>query len=229
MARGRFRRRSFRRGRQQVASAFAPARIGGGHLNWEAAGTTCWDQLRVAFPLLGPAYTVACIDGGNVAYTTQGLVLIPINENRGTVTLLRVRGFLGCERNADNQSTTPTLRDDTVHFILQLVPKERLVIGGVDGDQLLSGNLAADMENNRIIMQWVAPPGGEYATPYNASAAAAGGSAMWFREIDVRTKRRFNRPEWALVLSATTTDPSGFEKNLVYANFRMLFRADDGI
>lgn len=212
------------------ASAFAPAKSGGGHLDWEGAGTTCWSTIENVFPLVGNTYPVAC-DGSNVDYQTRGLILIPLNEARGTVTLLRVRGFLGILKNEQNGTSQTDVRNGTVHFMLQLVPRDPDVVTTPDAAQLLSGNKAADQESNRIIMQWVATAGLSMhgSSETEGAAAPVGGWAAWFREIDVKTKRRFHRAQWALIFSATGTVASFDNVNRVYLNTRMLFRADDGI
>jgi len=223
------RRRAFGRRRRAVASAFAPAKSGGGNLTWEAAGTTCWSTIDQVFGSKGTLYQVEC-DGEPVDYRTYALVLIPINTNRGTVTLLRVRGYLGCASKNFGNVDQSELREQTVHFMLQLVPHEPTLINNIDATQLLSGNLATNQESNRIIMQWIRTVGGEFVTQHSfTDPVAPNGDSVWFREIDVRTKRRFDRTQWALALTATTTEPGGFEVNRVFANFRMLFRTDDGI
>jgi len=101
------------------ATAFAPAKSGGGNLSWEAAGTTCWSTITNVFGLATSTYNITC-DGQQTAYNTFGLVLIPINETRGTVSLLRVRGYLGTHA-AGSPGNGAELREHTVHFILQLV------------------------------------------------------------------------------------------------------------
>jgi len=227
------RRRTFRRrGMKRAASAFAPAKSGGGHLDWEASGTTCWSIIDNVFPLKGTTYGITC-DGAQVDYQTMGLVLIPLNEARGTITLLRVRGYLGCANSTITGANQDFLRRHTVHWMLQLVPRDPDLVTTPAALQLLSGNKSADQESNRIIMQWVSFYGGEYGAQFAVEdpipPAAFVEANTWFREIDVRTKRRFLRAQWALVLSATTVFPESFEENRVYANFRMLFRADDGI
>jgi len=223
------RRRAFRRrGMKRSASAFAPAKSGGGHLDWEASGTTCWSLIQTVFPLANIVYNVQC-DGAPVAYQTVGLVLIPLNEARGTVTLLRVRGYLGTENGEVGATTPEELRDGTVHYMLQLVPRDPDLITTPQGSQLLSGNKAPDQESNRIIMQWIAGPGGEYSTFTGEPGGATPNSSLrWFREVDVKTKRRFLRAQWALVLSATAT-VNALEQVRAFVNLRMLFRADDGI
>lgn len=224
--RRRARRGGFRR-RRPVASAFAPARSGGGHLDWEAAGTTCWDPISSNFSLASNTYDVVC-DSGNVQYITLGLILVPIVATRGIVTLLRVRGFLGTAFDQMATEDPVTLRNRTCHFMLQMVPKDQANVNVPDGFQLLSGNLAANQESNRILNQWVATTSGMHATVEQSDGVTSSSEAQWFREIDVRVKRRFHRPQWALVLSATI--PSAAQDSIkVYANFRMLFRADDGM
>jgi len=230
MARGRFRRRGFRR-LKRSATAFAPAKSGGGNLTWEAAGTTCWSTIDPIFNFKSPQYEIVC-DGATETYATYGLILIPINTSRGTVTLLRVRGFLGVSDGEIYNNNPAGLREKTVHFMLQLVPHEPTQINTFDATQLLSGNLATNQESNRIIMQWVRGPGGDHSTPgLDPSDPGIPNTRQntWFREIDVRTKRRFDRTQWGLVLSASVKDPEGAEENRVYVNFRMLFRTDDGI
>lgn len=170
-------------------------------------------------------------DGDQVDYQTRGLVLIPINQNRGTVTLLRVRGFLGSYTEPIGSLAGNELRDHTMHFMLQLVPARPGLVNVPDGIQLLSGNLAPDQESNRILQQWVYPPGGAYGSGGNITEFGASGQAHTtnFKEIDVRVKRRFARAQWALVLSATSSVVAFDTLNRVYCNFRMLFRTEDGI
>lgn len=208
-------------------SAFAQSKSGGGNLTWEAAGSTCWSIVSNTMSLVTTSYNIVC-NGDDQAYTTFGLVLIPINETRGTVTLHRVRGFLGWTRDArpDNEAED---REHTGHFILQLVPKLRHAVSPStpDQEQLLSGNLADDQESIRIIHQWVAYPAGEHGIMVNGDAVNSNKSA-WFREVDVKSKRRFNRAEYALVLSCTLRSNVA-DIARYYANLRMLFRADDGL
>lgn len=225
-----FRRRrrfgGFRR-RRQVASAFAPAKAGAQNLGWEAAGTTCWSNIEQVLPLAGDQYNVTC-DGAAVPYQTRGLILIPVNDVRGTVTLMRVRGFLGTF-NIDVAQSQADLRNRTVHFLLQLVPKDPDLVNTPDGLQLLSGNKVVDQESNRIIAQWVClPSAGQYGV-VRSEGTGTGDLATMMQEVDVRVKRRFARSQWALVLSATTT-VAGFDGiTRMYSNFRMLFKTGDGI
>jgi len=209
------------------ASAFAPAKSGGGNLHWESSGTTCWETVDQGFPLDGDAFNVTCSDA-TVLHRTRGLALLNPDNARGVVTLLRVRGFLGVNWD-DVPLNQVALRNTLVHFILQLVPRDPDLVNAPDEKQLLSGNRTPDQESNRILNQWVAVPFGQHGT---VSAAVAGGQSdecFWFQEIDVRVKRRFSRTQWALVISATTTDLAGAEQARVYVNFRQLYRADDGL
>jgi len=210
------------------ATAFAPAKSGGGNLSWEAAGTTCWSTITNVFGLATSTYNISC-DGQQTAYNTFGLVLIPINETRGTVSLLRVRGYLGTHL-AGSPGNGAELREHTVHYILQLVPKLRHATAPSlpDQEQLLSGNLADDQESIRIIHQWVAFPAGEHGLTVTSDGAGQPAETYWWREVDVKSKRRFNRAEYALVLSATIRSNVADLIN-AYANLRMLFRADDGL
>lgn len=216
-------RRPFRRMRRG-ASAFAPARAAGGSLHWEAAGTTCWSLAEDVFPLQSLAYPVTC-DGDQFNYETRGLILIPLNQTRGTVTLRRVRGFIGHRCLTASIDDNVSVRDRFLHWMLQLVPREPTAVETPAGNQLLSGNLAPDQENNRILAQWTSPFG-----EHGFWQQSVGVNILnWCREIDVKSQRRFTRSEWALVLSITTT-VAGFDtKNRVYANLRMLFSAGDGL
>jgi len=221
------RRRTFRRrGLKRSASAFAPAKSGGGHLDWEAAGSTCWSHPEQVMPLENIVYGVTC-DGAQVDYQTRAMILIPLNEARGTVTLLRVRGYLAMRNNVGGEgfAVPASARNSTLHWMLQLVPRDPDLVTTPQGSQLLSGNKAPDQESNRIIMQWVSVPDqyAHFATPETEL------QFMWGREIDVKTKRRFLRAQWALCLSITAPVAAFDELNRIYANLRMLFRADDGI
>jgi len=212
-------RRGFRRvgRRRQRASAFAPARVGPQNLGWEAAGSTCWDLANTEFGLI-QSQNIDC-NGVQTQYDTLGMVLIPGNVTRGTVTLKRVKAHIGFFQEAVNP-TQLRFQLNTFQCLLQLVPLS-------DGQPfgMLAANNAGDLESNRIIwrqtMHYASTPTGVPFTGVDAWGIA-------WSDIDVKSQRRFSRAQWALVFTCTAL-ATWQDETRIYANFRMLFATGDGM
>jgi len=166
----------------------------------------------------GESIVIDC-NGVQTQYDTLGMVLIPGNVTRGTVTLKRVKAHIGFFQEAVNP-TQLRFQLNTFQCLLQLVPLS-------DGQPfgMLAANNAGDLESNRIIwrqtMHYASTPTGVPFTGVDAWGIA-------WSDIDVKSQRRFSRAQWALVFTCTAL-ATWQDETRIYANFRMLFATGDGM
>lgn len=148
--------------------------------------------------------------------------MVPVNVTRGVVTLERVRGTI--EIYFDVAELTSNLDNWFVHMSLQLVPARD---GAVDAASALSCNNAADQESNRIIWQRLYTPdtGGTITSPGPLERHT---SVFSGQEVDVKSKRRFDRSTWALAL-VYVCDNVADGIHLFQGNMRALFRSSDSL
>jgi len=205
-----FRRRTRRFGRRRtVAGAFAPALRGGRSIAWESLAQAA-GSLPGIFPTLPQAAGT---------FTTRHRVLLPENVTRGVVTLERVRDSIQIWAN----ETNPVVFEQFCTIGLQLVP----TVGGaiISTAQLLVPTNAADLESNRWIWR-------RSYMPHTRFIEVATAQVPWCRgqdpEIDIKSRRRFNRAMWALYLTviADTTFETSIRMNI---DLRALFRTGDGL
>lgn len=208
------RHRRQRTGLKRPASAFAPgAGRDGKMISWEQLDSTNNPVgLTTAFP------TLAFATGAN---QTRFTTLMPPNVTRGAVTLERIRGgisvFPGVVELAADFLNWPLM------LTIQLVP---LADGAILDAAVLSAKNSADMESNRIIWQRsYYPEGGGTIT---APGALERHSCPNNGDVDVKSRRRFDRAEWALLLTCDN-DSSVSTATVISINLRGLFRAADGL
>lgn len=188
---------------RRPASAFAPAMSGGRSLGWES--------------LANVSGTNAAVFNVVTAATILSRVLLPENLTRGVVTLERIRGcvfFVG----ADNDFTA--FGDEFITAGIQLVP---LVNGVVPVQSVLDPDNAGDLESNRWIWRCTYGPANQYASATITRAVCYTPPSS---EIDVKSRRRFNRSAWALYMTVTGPGVTQFNTNLT---IRALFRSGDGM
>jgi len=190
-------------------SAFAPSRAGQGrNLTWESL-------IRPTTPVtIFNLFTTSGPGGATQRLST----MIPINVTRGVVTLERIRGSIQIWfRDADVVAAV----DWFVHLSIQLVPARA---GVVDlNSSLLSAN-ASDVESNRFV----------WRKSYTAPLTSVSG-ILYTRciqdnafEIDVKSRRRFDRATWALVISAEGS-ANALAEHFIQVDLRALFRAPDAL
>lgn len=197
------------------ASAFAPAVGGGGKtIAWEALSVFFAPQnLPTSFP------TVAAVVAGQ---TLRFVSLIPENVTRGTVTLERIRGSIYTHWASSIIDSGGQRIHLPVPYTIQLVPVQN---GVVALDSVLDGRNAADLESNRIIWRGVI-----YPDLNTADGSAIDGIRVYSHviELDIKSRRRFDRATWALVFAVSFDT---VQEVLVFtgSDMRALFRTADGI
>jgi len=199
---------------KKPASAFAPAMAGGRTIAWEALGVFFTPQpLDVAFPVTS-----------NVAagITTRFQSLLPENVTRGTVTLERIRGRFFTLWDTAIIAAVNGEQMLAVPYLIQLVPIQD---GTIALDSVLDGRNAADLESNRIIYR-----GTIYPNMPDASGALVDAVRHYSQEtiIDIKSKRRFDRATWALIMSVSFDTVN--EVKVRHGNsLRALFKSADGV
>jgi len=165
-----------------------------------------------AFPTL--AFSVG---GESIRFVT----LIPANVTRGVVTLERIRGHIQLYWNGAQLAAN--FDRFFVKLGIQLVPVRNGVI--LDAS-VLSLNNSADQENNAIVWQrsYYPDTGGTITAPGAVELHTQKQSSV----VDVKSRRRFDRALWALVLSANVT--AAAEAGIfATVKLRGLFRASDAL
>ncbi len=197
------------------ASAFAPGKMASGQaMTWEAL---------LDAPSLTSLNTVFATQNRIIgAFNVRSLVMIPGNVTRGTVTMLRVRGTI--EIYFSSAELAANVDNWPVHMQLQLVP---LQDGGVNNAAVLTPSNAADQESNKIIWQRSYYP--------RAGTTITGPGAVELHEnnyigleVDIKSKRRFDRANWALVLVVEVETAAG-ALHFLTGRLRALFAAADGL
>lgn len=196
-------RRPFRRMRRGP-SAFAPSRAAGGR-------SITWEQLALSIDLLGNVLPTL---NPNVAAGENFRVLDPGNITRGTVTLLRIRGDIAVRQPNEIANDVTVWR-----WGIQLVPLRN---GVIEANALLSLNNTADLENNR----WV------WRRTDTVFLTGTGQNLMYAQthEVDVKSKRRYARDEWCLVVQCFSNQAGAdFVNNFVAMDLRALYATGDGL
>jgi len=171
---------------------------------------------------------VANLQIPNLAYTAgifdvRYAILMPVNVLRGAVTLMRMRGSIHCYFDVTNVGA---VNGDTGAFMsmtMQLVPVRD---GAIVDLSVLNPINSADLESNRIL----------WRRDYFPSLVVTGGlldgqrvlSQLGDTEIDVKSKRRFDRANWALVLSVSLATFVN-NQHRIGLSLRGLFLATDGL
>lgn len=201
------RRRSFRRPFRRMTrgpSAFAPSRASGGR-------SITWEQLALGVDLVTG---ILPTPNPNVAAGERFRVIEPGNITRGTVTLLRIRGSIAIRQPNEIANNVTMWR-----WGIQLVPLRNGVIEAVS---MLSLNNTADLENNRWLWRrsdYTFLEGTGQQLMYNNS-----------HEVDVKSKRRYARDEWGLILQCFTNQAGAdFANNFAAVDLRALYATGDGL
>lgn len=205
------RRLSRTRSLKKPASAFAPgAGASGKAIAWESL----WLQsdpeaLDTAFPT---ASTV-----GGLKFVT----VMPLNATQGVVTLERVRGFMQIWWE---ETQLLELADMRVDVSLQLAPARA---GSISSGAPLSVVNAFDLESNRIIWKKSFYPAGQTVLT-TAVLDLHPGNTDVPPDLDIKSRRRFDRATWGMVLCCDTTSGT-FTEKFIGGNMRALFRTSSGI
>jgi len=198
------------------AGPFAGQMKAGRSLGWESLSVS---QIPTILPTAFP--TAVNVVGG---ITTRLLTLIPENVTRGVVTLERIRGNIFVMWNAGLTFGPGGINFIPVPMNIQLAPVQNGVLAT---NAVLDPANAADLENNRIIWRQTWYPS------WNDQVGVLVGGVRFMQqrqpfEIDVKSKRRFDRALWTLVM--VVRYPT-VEEVFVHAglDMRALFRTGDGL
>lgn len=193
------------------ATAFAGGEIQGKSTGWESL-------LNADLPVVqSTAFPTSAFVAGND--TTRFVTLVPINVTRGNVTLLRVRGQLATFFELEQLKGTETAWRSLM--MLQLVPARD---GAILADAVLSAANAADLESNRILWRHTFWPESTDFVVFDIDDIIVSKGI----EVDVKSKRRFDRATWALVLSLTSTTASQ-DDHFFAGNLRGYFKSGDAL
>ncbi len=152
---------------------------------------------------------------------TRFATLIPQNVTRGVVTLERVRGDAYVW--FDEAQLTLSLARWTVLLSMQLVP---IRDGNIVNLSVLSSRNTGDLESNRFIWRRTYSP--QRGTPIILGAQSFDPGYSQSGELDIKSKRRFDRALWALIL-VVDVDATAAGLHIISMNLRGLFRASDGL
>jgi len=212
-SRRRFRGRSLRK----PASAFAQSVGGSGRtLTWE---------------MLAATPTPIFLDGqfNNFAFTSGGIdtryvILLPQNLTRGAITLVRIRGQVV---TYFDQLNMELVGGDTNSFIMMMIQLVPIANGVIQDAQILSAVNTADLESNRILWRRMYTPDFNVSTSGLMDTQRIRGQIQT-TELDVKVKRRFQRDQWALVMSIGVAT-AGSTIHRCGLDVRGLFLAPDGL
>ncbi len=213
----RARRRTMRRGNRGVtAGPFAGAVKNGRALSWESL------VQDLQFPQLTQALSTNAFVVGTD--TVRVRVILPHNLTRGVVTMLRVRGAIYNGYQQINLAGGNGNRLVSHAMNIQLVP---VTNNTVVLDSVLDPRNPTDLESNRVL----------WRRTYNADLNATDGVSIGAvrriphagpSEIDIKSKRRWDRALWSLLLVSSYDTVEGFDHR-INLDLRGLFRASDGV
>jgi len=106
-------------------------------------------------------------------------------------------------------------------MMMQLMPARD---GAVLTDSCLAANNAADLESNRILWRHQFWPATTDAITFDVQPV----SVAHMVEVDIKSKRRFDRALWALVLSLTSETTSQND-HFTAIDLRGYFKAADAL
>jgi len=218
------RRRSFRgssRGRQQGPSRFAGSKRGARTLEWiNLSGLTLPDTINVALPGL---HTIGAKEIRSVAILPENIA------SGGEVTLQRIVGSLAVYQAQNSLAQKQVLVTNMMSMSIQLVQVQH---GQIDTASILDSQNASDLDSQNFLWRRDYHAGHVITDVVPAIAFLGADDERGFIdprvEIDVRSKRRFDRSQWALHLCATVA----FVENNVWGIsflFRGLFLTSGGI
>ncbi len=209
------RRRNFRSTSKKGATAFAPSASRDGRtLGWESLSGPAVPPV-----IQSTVFNVSSLLVGSV--NTRFVTLVPQNLTRGTITLERIRGHLAFYWDQANDLAVDLDRWPIMVGI-QLVP---LRDGAIQNPSVLSMRNAGDLESNRILWRRTYMP--DTGTTITSPGAIERTGCRYNNiEIDVKSRRRFDRATWALVMSMDIDVDS---VALASLELRGLFRSSDGL
>lgn len=208
-------RRRMRGAVGRPASAFAPKEDRKGKmLSWEYL----FDQPNPAAIQVVMPTVVRAVGNKQINLLT----LLPVNVTRGAVTLERIRGTFEVWFNSTELSVD--FANWPVHLQLQMVPANN---GVIDTGAALSPGNAADQESNRIIWQRMYYP--NTGTTITGPGAIEYHTSNYFGiEVDIKSKRRFDRSTWGLAL-VYEVEINAEALHQVSGQLRAIFRASDAL
>ncbi len=182
-----------------------------------------WESLQAAYlyedlPTMFPS--VADVSGG---LTTRFVSLIPANVTRGVVTLERMKIMTSYYWSVLALDSANEGDNIPLAMNIQLVGVQD---GAIALDSVLSPRNAADQESNRVIWRHTFWP------DLSDAAGAVIDTIRVYQsqgtEFDVKSKRRFDRANWALIyVCQYPTIPEIQVRG--FLDIRALFRTADGI
>ena len=208
------RRRNFRGPSQKGPSRFASAKGADGRsLGWEGL------QIEPCYVPLSTATSLA-FTTGTVQVRFQQLV--PLNITRGVITLERMFIQMAMIFN-QNILIDPGFTGACAHWNVQLVPS---VGGAFDASAVINPRNIAELSSARQIWRhsfWPSMEGRELSSAFIPQVNSR-------TEFDIKSRRRFDRDEYSLVLAVATEVPPGSgAENHVAFDVRGLFRSGDGV
>ena len=197
------------------ATAFAPS-VGrdGRQMGWEAV---LEQRVPSDFDVFFPS-NVRTSGANNVRFIT----LIPQNVTRGVVTMLRCRGTIVAY--FDSVRLAASFADWPLSISMQLMPVQN---GNIVSASILTPTNTADQESNRILWQRLYYPRAG-TTITSVGALEVHESNYIELEVDVKSKRRWDRAVWALILVGEVATLA-VAAHQVGGTLRGLFKAADGI
>jgi len=208
------RRRIFRGPSKKGATAFAPS-VGrdGRSLGWESMSGASPTPSAIATALPTNAQAAGGIN-------TNFVTMLPQNLTRGVVTLERLRGHIAIYFS--EVELAAAFVNWPVFMSIQLVP---LHDGAIVNLAVLSSRNAGDLESNRFLWRRAYMP--QRGTPIVGPGALQFDTHNGF-EVDVKSKRRFDRANWALILVADV-EATAMTLHQISVEMRGLFRTADGV
>jgi len=209
-------RRRTRRTLAKGSTAWAAATAGDGRtLSWESLSGAEVTPVRVDLGFNNLAHSSGTVQTRYMTTLSQELT-------RGAVTLERVRGYL--KFWFLNTDVNEQLSQWVVECSMQLVPIQD---GSIVDEAVLSLRNSGDLESNRIFWRraW---------HPYANTLMTGPGAKQYLRgdlnevEVDVKSRRRFDRSKFAILLTIDV-EAAIITELLVSTNLRALFRAPDGL
>ena len=182
-------------------------------LSWESLENDNVPAILTAqFPNL--AFLVGTFD---VRYS----VLVPVAVTRGAVTVERIRGEIRMYH--EKAQISANIESWPILLMLQLTPVRD---GVIVNEAVLDPANSADLESNRIMWrQGYYPQGGSDITQgtnlYHTDQECC-------PQIDIKSKRRFERSTWALIMTCRCLTISN-DDHLCAQDLRALIRSADAV
>jgi len=186
--------------------------------------TIGWEMLQNEFLYDTAANTLPNIDSTSGGIDVRFTPLIPINVTRGALTLVRIVGNISILFNQVDMAAAGGQGSAALPMNIQLVPARN---GVLEVGSVLDPANSADNESNRIIWRQT------YICGLEDTNGALVNSVRVYPQltdptINVKSQRRFDRANWALVLAASFNSVDFFNLRTIF-DLRGLFKTTDGV